>query len=248
MPPRKYSKKLTLGTAAQQKYFLGAEARRQAARKRMIASERGHYRISGYYGRFVGTNAEKKFFDTVKAATSVDAAGTVLDTSINLIPQGITEKTRIGRKCVIKNINIKGSCILPAATSGANTTDIIRFALIQDKQCNGTAATIALVYEDTSFTSFLNLANSGRFRILKQFTRAVTSPGGSGRGSTDTLDYGRRVSPFNMNLSVNIPLEFNNTTGAITEIRSNNMAIMAFSQAGLMDVLYRVRVRFTDGS
>jgi len=61
-------------------------------------------RTGGYYGRFAGRGAELKFFDTA-TSFSIDTSPEVPATGqLVLIPQGVTESTRVGRKCVIRSI------------------------------------------------------------------------------------------------------------------------------------------------
>lgn len=58
----------------------------------------GVTRVGGYYGRFTGPHAEKKFFDTTLAATAATTAGAVISDTLNIVPQDSTESGRIGRK------------------------------------------------------------------------------------------------------------------------------------------------------
>ena len=64
----------------------------------------GYTRSSGFYGRFAKPNGEMKFHD-VDLDDAVIAAGANATASINLIAQGVTESTRVGRKCTITAIN-----------------------------------------------------------------------------------------------------------------------------------------------
>jgi len=67
-------------------------------------------RTGGYYGRFAGRGAELKFFDTA-TSFSIDTSPEVPATGqLVLIPQGVTESTRVGRKCVIRSIQDDGIC------------------------------------------------------------------------------------------------------------------------------------------
>jgi len=56
--------------------------------------------------------------------------------------------------------------------------------------------------------------------------------------------------PFEMYKKCNIPIEYSGTTGAITEIRSNNIFLLASSDGQADDLVTMVgncRVRFSDG-
>ncbi len=43
-----------------------------------------------------------------------------------------------------------------------------------------------------------------------------------------------------------MPIEFNNTTGAIAEIRSNNLGVMLGSSSGAAGFTSKFRLRFSD--
>ncbi len=220
--------------------------RRRAVRaKGRKVFRRGSDRTSGYYGRYRGVSVgEKKFHDIDVDDAVVAAAGGIQNTgSINLIPQGTTEITRIGRKAVIKSINWRYVCILPTR-SDENGYDIIRVILYVDKQCNGVTAAITDILETAHYQSFRNLANSGRFRILLDKTHTLNASAAAGNGTAnDTIVMAR---PFTFFKKCNIPLEFSSTTGAITEIRSNNLGVLLISGNGYCGFGSKVRLRFTD--
>ncbi len=212
---------------------------------------RGALRRGGYYGRYAGTNPESKFFDTA-LTYSFDVTPTA-ELSLNLIPQGVTESTRVGRKCTIKSIGFKGHIDWNA---GMATTEYSRTRLdtwiVLDTQANGANAAFTDVYETASVNAFRNLANSSRFRVLKHFIWTPKWP------STTTSDNWATAGNTQVNMPVtvfkwfkkcNIPIEFSSTTGAITEVRSNNILVLAASESGDdTSVISGVcRVRFMDG-
>jgi len=118
--------------------------------------------------------------------------------------------------------------------------------LVLDKQANGAAAAFTDVMSTTLLaTSFHNLANSQRFVVLKKmkFRHVANS------GATTALN--NTNVPFEMYKKCNIPIEYSGTTGAITEIRSNNIFLLASSDGQADDLVTMVgncRVRFSDGS
>ncbi len=224
--------------------------RRQAAitkRKlsQMVAMP-GFTRTTGFYGRYAPGTGELKFHDVAVDDAVVPTAGAILD-SINLIPQGVTEKTRVGRKCVIRSINWRFNYSLPAQADQADigTGETIRIIMFLDKQCNGATATVLGILETADYQSFNNLANKGRFRTLMDRTyplnRINSVTDGASTSSSALLTY---CDTFFK--KVNIPIEFDNTTGAITEIRSNNVGVLFITQAGVAGFNSNVRVRFSD--
>lgn len=168
-------------------------------------------------------NNELKFFDT-GLSFSFDATGEVpASGQLTLIPQGITESTRLGRKCVIKSIELRAeiSYVPAASTIGS---DVVHLYVVLDKQCNGAAAAITDVMTSADFNNNLkNLDNSDRFVILKKFVVTLNSAAGAAAAfSTNT----QMISWYK---KCNIPIEFDNSaaTGAITTIRSNNLFLIA---------------------
>lgn len=203
----------------------------------------GVERVSGYYGRYAPVGSEMKFFDTqlsftFDTTTEVPATGQLV-----LIPQGVTESQRIGRKCIIKSIEVTGSMTnSPAAAANASVNAYLW--LVWDKQCNGAAAAVADVFSNTGtpaeFTR--NMANSSRFVILKKWIKVFDASAGV------TTAYNSTRRPINFYKKCSIPLEYSSTTGAITEIKSNNLFLIAGALGGddTVTMLGTCRVRFSD--
>ncbi len=206
---------------------------------------RGHDRTSGFYGggKYAGgSNMELKFFDLDLNDPVISAAGTVTDT-INGIGQGTTEIDRIGRKCTIKSINWRFQISLPPGTAVSTTNDTVRVILFLDKQCNGATATVLGIIETADFQSFNNLANKSRFRTLMDRSYQLNA---SLSGNGTTVDSAEVVENDAFYLKCDIPLEFDNTTGAITEIRSNNLGVLLISEGGLATFGSKIKLRFSD--
>jgi len=204
-------------------------------------------RTGGYTGRFSGKGAELKFFDTAISFT-IDATGEVpASGQLNLIPQGVTESTRIGRKCTLKSIALNlGMSYSPGAA--AVMSDISTIMLVQDTQTNGAAAAIADVLQGgggTISTAFRNLENSDRFRVLKTWKHTWQPDA----GVTTAYNSSRKRIQFFKRCS--IPIDFDSTasTGAIGTIRSNNVFLLAGTDGGsddLITVYGNCRLRFSD--
>ncbi len=161
---------------------LGTGAR--AGRHAMFKKQRGYFRRSGYYGRYNGQNLESKFFDLDLDDSVIASTGLVLD-SINEIAQGTAENQRIGRKATITKIQWRYNILLSNTQNEADTADIVRVIMYLDKQCNGVTAALLDVLETADYQSFLNLANSQRFRILMDKTIPINCTTGSYNGTTD---------------------------------------------------------------
>lgn len=181
---------------------------------------------------------EMKFLDT-SIASDVDSTGEIM-TSINLIPQGTDDNERIGRQCIIRSISMKGFI------NGNSTNTVgalVQYALVWDKQCNGANAAYTDIWETNAFNSMLNLANSQRFQVLKVFRLRHKPTVLVGATPTVIPD----IINIEFDMKCNIPLEFSSTTGAITEIKSNNLAWYAISTSDdTVGLNTTTRIKFTD--
>ena len=205
----------------------------------------GVYRTGGFQvGRYAGRGAELKFFDGTKASTATGTGGTIFNDSLVLIQQGAGESNRIGRKCVVKSIHLRGQVLLAAKTSSNQTSDVVRIMLYWDKQTNGAAATVANILASADSDAFRNLQNSGRFRIL--YDKWTNMSALSGQGDGTTFAYGEVAKHFRINKRCHVPLEFDASTGAITDLTTNNIGVLVISQAGAASVEYNWRIRFSD--
>ncbi len=186
---------------------------------------------------------ELKFFDLDLDDALVASAGGITD-SINKIPQGVTEITRVGRKCTIRQINWRFDLQLPTQTAASAGSDTIRVLMYLDKQANGATASITDILETADFQSFNNLSNKNRFRTLMDRTYAINAEAGGGDGTTE--DYAATTITDSFYKKVNLPIEFNSTAGAITEISSNNIGVLLISRSGLVNFTSKIRLRFSD--
>ncbi len=223
----------------------GRGVRRARLRGLVYPAQRGFVRRAGYYGRYAGAGSESKFHDVDLDDAVVATTGAITD-SICKIPQGVTEKTRVGRKCTITQINWRWNITLPEVDAVADPSpgDVIRMIMYLDKQANGAAAAATDILVSDNYLAFNNLANSQRFQTLmdKKFTinyGALASDGAGVVSSPSVTRSGR------FHKRCNIPLEFNSTTGAIGEIRSNNIGVLLISVANQLAFTSKIRLRFS---
>jgi len=203
----------------------------------------GYTRRAGFYGRYQGRDSEYKFFDTA-LSFSFDLTNEVPATGqLVLIPQGVTESTRVGRKCVIKSILLKGTINLIPGANALASGNAFQW-LVLDKQTNGAAAAVTDVFTGSAAgTALRNLANSSRFQIIKKFKWQLSPMAGV------TTAFNTQALHYNWFKRCNIPIEYSSTTGAITEIRSNNLFLIAGADT-VDDIITQTgvcRVRFSDG-
>jgi len=190
--------------------------------------------------RRIQRSEELKSLDTA-LSFNFDATGEVPATGqLALIPQGDTESTRDGRLAYIKSIQIRGVLTMnPAAAASGG--DVCHLYLVLDTQANGAAAGITDVFTaNTLATAFLNLNNSGRFKILKHWVLVYNSSAGV------TTAYNSVFAQLEYYKRCNIKMDWSSTTGAITEIRSNNLFLCAGSAIGddITNMTGNCRLRF----
>lgn len=213
-------------------------------RRRMFVP--GRDRTGGYYGRFAGRGGELKFFDGTIAQSPVSATGN-LTNSINLVPQGVEEDQRVGRKMTIKSIHFRFNYRLDEqdAQVTPERSDSLRFIVYLDKQANGATAAITGVLESANIQSFRNLSNKNRFNILLDKTYNLQYQG-LASDSAGVVSQAMQIHTTAWNKTCNIPIEFDSTTGAITEIRSNNVGVILITQNAQMIFGSNFRIRYSD--
>lgn len=208
----------------------------------------GKDRVSGYYGRF-GADEELKFHDFPVNVNLIASSGSITATLID-INQGTGESERIGRKCTMKSMDIRFNIFLPEHFEQADVGpggDILRYIVYVDKQCNGAAAVGTDILESSALLSHRNLANSERFVFLcdKLFTLNRTNltvdDSGTAAYSSTGLWKGNHIHK-----TMNVPIEYSGVTGAIAEIRSNNIGHLLLSMNARMSIQSVYRFRFSD--
>ncbi len=210
----------------------------------------GADRTGGYYGRFAYGSREQrgelKFHD-VDLDDAVVATGGSVTASVNLIPQGITEVTRVGRKATIKSFNWRYSITMPEidAAATAEVPDAVRVIVFVDKQCNGATAAVTDILETANWQSFRNLSNSNRFYILLDKVH-VTNYNTLASDNAGVVSQAKMQKDLSFYKKCSIPLEFDAATGAITEIRSNNFGVLLISTQGKIGFTSKIRLRFSD--
>lgn len=206
----------------------------------------GYYRRSGYYGRFSAPSGELKFHDLDIDDATVAANGTIAEDSCVGIAQGTGESQRIGRKVTIRSLFWRYHLQLPTINAGTSTavSDVVRVVVYQDSQTNGAAAAVTDILETDNYQSFNNLANSGRFKILydKQHVLNYTALGSDGT----TMDAASNMRTGSFYKKCNIPIEYSSTTGAITELRTNNIGVLLLSRNGVCEFESKMRLRYSD--
>lgn len=200
-----------------------------------------------FRGRRAAAHGELKFHDLDIDDAALATAGAITQASCNIIVQGVTESTRIGRKVTIRSILWRYTIVNDAISNSGGTLaqDVVRVILYQDKQTNGAAATVLNILETANYQSFRNLTTTGRFNILMD--RSVNLRNGSNAGNGTTNDYGEVDQQYKFYKRCAIPIEYTAATGAITEQTTNNLGVLIIAKtAATVSFDSKMRLRFSD--
>jgi len=183
-------------------------------------------------------SVECKFFDTSLTINGVVQNWTQIDAGNLLcgIVQGTGPSERIGRKIKVVGFVVRlGFFVAPGGWA---------FDLVRDKQCNGVAATAAQVYSSpTNYGSLPNPFEETRFQFLKRMENFNTAQAltASGNMTECCVSFVKKVA---------ITVEYNATTGNITDLTSDNVQLYCNSSGSLTPISPVtkgfIRVLYTD--
>lgn len=178
----------------------------------------------GYTTGTVSAPAEVKFFDSNFPQTAIPAgAASLIDSTIVAqIVNGVGPSDRIGRRIKVVKVDYSVSVFMNGATA-VTSTEAVRLDFWLDKQCNGAAPTPVELYTALAGSpgtcQMPNLFNEKRFKRLfskvHQFNSMNTTA-----GATVTANVGFK---FEGSFRPNCVVEYDATTGNITDLTSNNI-------------------------
>lgn len=181
---------------------------------------------------------ELKYIDFASTDPVPTGFGLASVQSLNDVPNGTGKNDRIGRKIVVRSVQMTG--FLRVKPDG---DDAVRIIIGVDKQNNGSGTGSAEFLDDTlagihAPVAFRNLTNSNRFQMLHDKLFAMNL-GAQGQAAT-------RVIPKFFKKCY-IPIEFDGEDGIISEIQSNNIFLHYVSVRDLTSFTFSIRLRYTDG-
>jgi len=216
---------------------------------------------------------ETKYFDAQRTSTVIsegtDWTGSEVDpgTLMTLVcpTQGAQINQRIGRKISLKKLRIRG-VITPTVRS--DQADVLppaayRIIVFQDMQTNGAQAqgedvmkTPLSATTQAAFSSFMSLANLGRFKILKdKIYREGNAVAFNDAAATGSVINGGQI-PFKINLAFKKPIviHFNSSNGGagdgdVGDVVDNSFHILALrsvTDAGAASIQYASRAVYSD--
>lgn len=179
-------------------------------------------------------SVECKFFDTSLTTPGVGNVWTQIDsgTLLSGIIQGTGPSERVGRK-----IKVVGFVVRLGFTVG---TGGWCFDLVRDKQCNGVAATAAQVYSaPANYGSLPNPFEETRFQFLKRMENFNPAQGAVLANTECCVSFMKKVA---------ITVEYNATTGAVSDLTSDNVQLYCNSTSTAITPVTKgfIRVLYTD--
>lgn len=233
-----------------------ATARRKyRARRSVVPRTMGPFSVS-----------ESKYFDSYISDTSLPEGtawtGTELDPAANTLfapVEGSDINNRIGRKVSVYKISIRGVIYQTPLQDGTDplSTAANRLILYMDTQTNGTQAqgedlmgTPGAATTQLTFCTFQNLANVGRFRVLRDIILRPAPTVTTTDGANTTAETWSHV-PFKMNVRFRKPIivKFNATNGGtVGDIVDNSFHIIGqrSTSDGTGKISYQCRTYYKD--
>lgn len=198
--------------------------------------------VKPYQRSVPNLSIEKKYFDSTISNITDISAGVIVN-SLNLIPQGTTDITRIGNKVTVRNVNITAFAYNDDQAGGSYAGSFLRTILFVDKQANGATAAVTDILKTANIASFRNMDQVDRFIILKDKVTPIPV------NSANALHTDVSSTMWKLSNKCNIPVHFSSTTGAITELKSNNIGLLMIADTATCNASTSIgtaRVKFTD--
>ncbi len=227
---------------------MGAKRGRYGKYKRRVRRRRNQ-RTSGFIG------LETKFSDNEKTSAAIATTWTTInpttDNCLNGLVQDDTENGRDGRVYHITSIHMKIGVNSDASEEDtAPQSDVqVRMCLVLDTQTNGTEMSAAdcMVSDQTyDVLAFRNLANSQRFRVLKDKTvivrRDVMAQGAVNLFAT-AVKYNQPVV-WNYRFKKPLRVHTDGAGGTVSVIKDNSLHFIVVANVAGASLNYEVRVRF----
>lgn len=196
----------------------------------------------------MSSDTELKFLDKTFSFNNVTDVGNIFDSLVRM-SEGFTEVRRIGRKVIVKSIEMRYFLKLHTFLKEAEPEpgDIVRIIIYLDKQCNGNVPALVVndILEVNDELSMYNLSNQGRFTIIYDKTHGINYTNMASETS-DTVTSGACTKPFHFFTKCNIPIYFTGTDGAIDKVASNNIGVLGISDRQSCLFKATTRVRFVD--
>jgi len=161
------------------------------------------------------SSPETGFVDLAATGYNFSTTGSIA--LIATIAQGASVNQRVGKKIVLKSLQVRGQSISGTTTTVADCALVI----VYDRRPTGSLPAISDVLVSADSTAFNNDANSGRFQILKRVDFCHT-------GNSTTPATGGEIRDMAMWLSLkDLPVAYKAAgTGAIGDIEQGALYLI----------------------
>lgn len=187
-----------------------------------------------------GRVIELKNSNDGQEAANVSTTGALMAINLFDIEQGLTAQNRIGRTIQVKKLQLKYTIGIPLSSTGTN--EVLRVIVGIDHQCNGAVALVSDILQDADYLAFRNLDNARRFTFLQDRYYPLQHTAG-GPSSVSTTLFNETEEFHQMSWDMDLKVEYDASTGAITDLTSNNFFILVISKnaKAIIDAHWRIR-------
>jgi len=245
--------------------FAGQRATRRFIRKKPVVRRR---QLRTFIPRTMGamSQTEMKYFTSFLTTTAIATGTSWTVSDMDPSPgdclffpvEGSDVDNRIGRRVNVVRLQIRGVLIVPTDQDAPDvlSNPSVRVILYIDQQTNAAQSTGDQVMEQYQvsvpgvFTGFQNVANFGRFRVLRdKIYRGNTVTAGTDGAST--LSICAATIPFKISVRFpgTLPVKFNATNGgSVADIVDNSFHLLAHCSSANYGVqmMYTCRTYFKD--
>lgn len=214
------------------KYFSQSAKRVRQAPPAPVSRYRARPSYGSYSAFQKSSGIERKNIDDTAPKITTGVATWTIN-CLNDVVQGTTATTRIGRKILMKSINIQGV----VATSTGNAARIL---IVYDKQSNGALPAATDVLTSNTLMAMQNLDNRDRFIILADILPYEQEENISNPSASSGFGWKRYIK-------CNLETIYNGTLGTIADITTGSLLIMTnINGATITGETGMQRVRFVD--
>jgi len=195
-------------------------------------------------GGFFGTRRtmhEKKTVDVDTTAVSVNTTPSL--TLLNGIAAGTDFTDRIGRKVILKSLQIRYGIEPTDQIVGVNH---MRFLIVYDRQTNGAAPIITDILKASSPFSQMNLNNRDRFQVL--WDKVHVQPFAANT-ATQAVSFGQTVWCGKKYRTLKHEMIFGGTAATVASIQTGSIYLLAVgTNTATADstFIFNTRIRFID--
>jgi len=192
--------------------------------------------VKKYVQKCVKRMIEKKYATAVIDQANVGAAGSILSLGCAAITQGTSDSTRTGNIIRVVKLMVRFQVT-------SVVTSLFRYLIVWDKQSNGTLPGVAEVLLNANVNGMYNpdtvVGHGGkRFTIVKDSLIPINP------SITAANQIYYRTHTFIK--SMGRPVVYDASTGAATDLVSNNLFILYLDTSGTSDVVGYSEIEFED--